>query len=96
MKKLLAILSLLLLVGCGSKDGFKYDSQSEKERFLKKIVARDDEKALDEYREILKDLKLKVKENDEKAKAQLEEWQDIQTKVEDEYSIHFLIEEYID
>ncbi|WP_300358090.1 hypothetical protein [Fusobacterium sp.] len=93
MKKFLAILSLLLLVGCGSKDEFKYDSQDEKERFLKKIIKTNDEKIFVEYKEILKDLKLKVNENDEKAKAQLEEWKDIQIKVEDEYHIHFLIEE---
>lgn len=77
MKKVLIILSLLMLVGCGK---FKYESKSAKEKFLTKMVKENDSKLYKEYQEILLDLQSKMGE-DEEASKQLKEWGEVQVEL---------------
>lgn len=85
MKKFLTIVSLLLLVGCGSD--FKYEGKNEKKEFLTKLIKTNDPKLQEEYDKIIADLEAKTKKYDDKAIEELEEWNSIYFQLAEKYNV---------
>lgn len=74
MKKVLLVLGVLFLVGCG-KPGYKIYTIFEKENMVIEALDKHNAKVEAEIKEQVKKLKAAVKVNDEKAKKELQEWQ---------------------
>ncbi|MDD7411496.1 hypothetical protein [Fusobacterium gastrosuis] len=76
MKKILIILSLVLLAACGdSKPKYKSYTPVDKYNMLMKVANEKDDKLKIEIQENINALKKAMEQNDDKAKQELTEWQ---------------------
>ena len=83
MKKIILILSLLLIVGCGDSE---YGSRRAKEKFIEKVVTERKKEvysSYEEYKRIISDLNNKIQQGDKKAQKEYDEWAEAVLKVTD-------------
>lgn len=83
MKKIILILSLLLIVGCGDTE---YGSRRSKEKFIEKVVTEREQEiysSYEEYERIISNLNKKIQQGDKKAQKEYDEWSEAVLKVTD-------------